>query len=429
MALHAEAEPLAQLISESPQPTIGTNAVDKVVHAIRDHLDMDVAFVSEFRETDRVFRHVDARDKTPINPGDAAPLDMGYCQRVVDGRLPQLIPDTKRVAAAMELPETAAIPIGSHLSVPIRLSDGRVFGTLCCFSFTADPSLGERDLKVIRVFAELLADQLDRDVDGQRTRNEKTGHVMNAIASGQPSIVYQPIFDLTSQRLAGLESLSRFEVEPRRPPNQWFAEAAQVGMGVNLELAAIGSALRALPSMPPNTYVSVNCSPATIFSGELDTVMQSVDLRRVVLEITEHDTVEDYPMLLALLAPMRACGLRVAIDDAGAGYASLRHVLNIQPELIKLDVSLTRNIDSDAMRRALASALIAFARESGARIVAEGVETEAELKTLKSLGASCAQGYFLARPMQMAEALRKPFPAGSSAVTAHAELPPYLSAL
>jgi EAL domain-containing protein (putative c-di-GMP-specific phosphodiesterase class I) len=410
MALRAEAEPLARLIDESPQPSIGTEAVDKVVHAIRDHLDMDVAFVSEFRQTDRVFRHVDARDRTPIRPGDAAPLDQGYCQRVVDGRLPQLMPDTARVAAAMSLPETAAIPIGSHLSVPIRLSDGRVFGTLCCFSFTADPSLGERDLKVIRVFAELLADQLNRDVDGQRTRNEKTGHVMTAIAAGQPSMVYQPIFDLDSQRLAGLESLSRFDVEPRRPPDQWFAEAAQVGMGVRLELAAIHSALPALPSMPPGAYLSVNCSPATIFSGDLASVLEPADLRRVVLEITEHDTVEDYAMLLAVLEPLRAAGLRVAIDDAGAGYASLRHVLNIQPELIKLDVSLTRNIDTDSRRRALASALIAFARESGARIVAEGVETEAELRILKELGASCAQGYYLARPMPLIEALGKPFP-------------------
>jgi len=411
MALDIEAAPLAQLFSESPQPSIGTHAVDKVVHAIRDHLDMDVAFVSEFRKTDRVFRHVDARDRSPIKPGDAAALENGYCQRVVDGRLPQLMADTSRVAAATELPETSAIPIGSHLSVPIRLSDGRVFGTLCCFSFTADPSLGERDLKVIRVFAELLADQLDRDVDGQRTRNEKTGHVMAALAAGQPSIVYQPIFDLSTQRLAGLESLSRFEMEPRRPPDQWFAEAAQVGMGVELELAAIRAALRALPAMPTHTYLSVNCSPATIFSGELEQALAAADPRRIVLEITEHDTVEDYPMLLAFLAPLRAAGLRIAIDDAGAGYASLRHVLHIQPELIKLDVSLTRNIDSDAMRRALASALIAFARESGARIVAEGVETEAELRTLKALGASCGQGYFLARPMSLVDSLRKPFPA------------------
>jgi EAL domain-containing protein (putative c-di-GMP-specific phosphodiesterase class I) len=135
-----------------------------------------------------------------------------------------------------------------------------------------------------------------------------------------------------------------------------------------------------------------------------------VALKRVVLEVTEHDYIQDYPALLEALAPLRTLGLRVAIDDAGAGYASLRHVLHIQPELIKLDISLTRNIDTDPKRRALASALIAFARETQARIVAEGVETEAELRMLKRLGAGCAQGYFLARPMPLQQALRQPFP-------------------
>jgi EAL domain-containing protein (putative c-di-GMP-specific phosphodiesterase class I) len=402
--------PLAHLISAPSRPSIGSEAVDRVVHAIRDHLNMDVAFVSEFRRSDRIFRHVDARGRTPIRPGDAAPLEQGYCQRVVDGRLPQLIPDTRRVAAAMQLPETAAIPIGAHVSVPIRLADGRVYGTLCCFSFSADPSLGERDLAVIRVFAELLAEQIDRDLQGQRTQVERKERISRTLAAGQPSMVYQPIFDLGTERIAGLESLSRFHVEPRRPPNEWFAEAAEVGMGVELELAAIRAALRSLPALPPDAYVAINCSPQTILDRRLHEVLQAVDLRRVVLEVTEHDYIQDYPSLLETLAPLRACGLRVAIDDAGAGYASLRHVLNIQPELIKLDVSLTRNIDADATRRALASALIAFARETRARIVAEGVETEAEMRTLKALGTGYAQGYFLARPVSLDEALRHPFP-------------------
>ncbi|HTU68603.1 MAG TPA: EAL domain-containing protein [Steroidobacteraceae bacterium] len=410
MSLPAEAPALAQVIDSPARPTIGTEAVDKVVHAIRDHLDMDVAFVSEFRARDRVFRHVDARDRTPIRPGDAAPLENGYCQRVVDGRLPELMPDTARVGAAVALPETAAIPIGAHLSVPIRLADGRVFGTLCCFSFAPDPSLGERDLKMIRVFAELLADQIDRDMEGQREQTARMERITIAIGSEQPTIVYQPIFDIATRRIAGFESLSRFNVEPHQPPDRWFADAAQVGMGTELELAAIRAALRGLPSMPADTYLSVNCSPQTILSPGLALLLDGVDLARVVLEITEHDFIDDYPTLLAALKPLRAGGLCVAIDDAGAGYASLRHVLNIQPEMIKLDVSLTRNIDSDPMRRALASALIAFARESKARIVAEGIETAAELDMLKRLGASCAQGYFLARPMPLKDALRQPFP-------------------
>ncbi|MET0536255.1 MAG: EAL domain-containing protein [Steroidobacter sp.] len=401
--------PLSEMI-DAQQPSIGTHAVDKVLHAIRNHLDMDVAFVAEFRSTDRVFRHVDARDRTPIACGDAAPLEHGYCQRVVDGRLPELMPDTQRVAAAIELPETQAIPIGAHLSVPIRLADGRVFGTFCCFSFAADPSLGERDLKMMRVFAALLADQIDHDLEQQRSHTERKQRIVTALETGQPSIVYQPIFDLATRRLAGLECLSRFHVEPRRPPDEWFAEAANVDMAQELELAAIRSALDALPSLPADVYLALNCSPQTIFNGHLHRLLQTVGARRVVLEITEHDHIDDYPALLSALAPLRALGLRVAIDDAGAGYASMRHVLHIQPELIKLDISLTRNIDTDLKRRALASALIAFSRETGARIVAEGVETAAELNTLRQLGAGSVQGYFLARPLPLMEALSQTFP-------------------
>lgn len=410
MSRNSAAMPIADLIDSPSEPTIGSAAVDKVLHAIRDHLGMDVAFVSEFRKSDRIFHHVDALDSTPIHAGDAVPLEVGYCQRVVDGRLPRLIPDTSRVPAAMALPETSAIPIGAHLSVPIRLADGRIFGTFCCFSFSPDPTLGERDLKMMQVLAELLADQIDRDLAAQRSLAERTGQITAAMAAGQPSIAYQPIYDLRTNRIAGLECLSRFNTDPRRPPDEWFAAAGQVGMSVELELVAIRAALAALPVVPPDAYLAVNCSPQTILSRDLRALLQAVELPRVVLEVTEHDYIQDYPALLAALAPLRASGLRVAIDDAGAGYASLRHVLHIQPELIKLDISLTRNIDADPKRRALASALIAFARETQARIVAEGVETETELRTLKQLGAGCAQGYFLARPMPLEDALRQPFP-------------------
>ncbi|WP_217705156.1 sensor domain-containing phosphodiesterase [Peristeroidobacter soli] len=410
MAHGAVKMPLTELIDSNLQPSVGTDAVNKVLHAIRNHLDMDVAFVAEFRTHDRIFRHVDARDRTPIVSGDAAPLEQGYCKRVVEGRLPELIPDTQQVPAAQALPDTQAIPIGAHLSVPIRLSDGRVFGTFCCFSFAPDPSLGERDLKVMHVFAALLADQIDRDLEQQRTLEQRKRIVTSALDAGQPSILYQAIYDLSTRRLAGLECLSRFRLEPQRPPDEWFAQAAGVGMVVDLELAAIRNALSALPSLPTDVYLALNCSPQTLLSGRLHELLLSAGLGRIVLEITEHDYIQDYPALLSSLAPLRAQGLRVAIDDAGAGYASLRHVLNIQPDLIKLDISLTRDIDSDPKRRALASALIAFARETQARIVAEGVETQAELRTLRQLGAGCAQGYFLARPMPFMEAISRPFP-------------------
>ena len=394
--------------------SIGTAAVDSVLTAIREHLGMDVAFVSEFRQQDRIFRHVNARDRSPIRQGDTCPLDQGYCQRVVDGRLPQLIPDTRRVPAALALPETQAIPIGAHISVPVRLADGRVFGTLCCFSFASDASLNERDLSVLRAFASLLGSQLDRDVVSEESFEVAKARVTAALESGQPSIAYQPIFDLASGRLAGLECLSRFNGEPRRTPDKWFAEAASVGLGVELELAAIRAGVLALRDVPEDVYLAVNCSPRTILDARVQKfLVTSVDMKRVVLEITEHDYIHDYPVLLSVLAPLRAMGLRVAIDDAGAGYASFRHVLHIQPDKIKLDISLTRNVDCDPTRRALASALIAFGRETRAHIVAEGVETAAELQTLARLGVHNAQGYFLARPMGLADALQQVIPSAA----------------
>ena len=120
--------------------------------------------------------------------------------------------------------------------------------------------------------------------------------------------------------------------------------------------------------------------------------------QRLVLELTEHAVVQDYASLQVALHPLRQRGVRVAIDDAGAGYASMRHILQVRPDIIKLDMSLTRGIDQDFQRRAMASALIAFARETGSVIVAEGVETEAELAQLKRLGAANAQGFLLGRP-------------------------------
>jgi EAL domain-containing protein (putative c-di-GMP-specific phosphodiesterase class I) len=192
---------------------------------------------------------------------------------------------------------------------------------------------------------------------------------------------------------------------PMRTPDLWFQEAAEAGLGAKLELAAIRKALSTLPDFPQNIYISVNASPDTILCDDIEATMDGVDLDRIVLEITEHARVESYARLNMALAPLRARGLRIAIDDAGAGYASLQHILQLRPDIIKLDMGLTRSIDLDPARRALAMALIGFAYQLNSTIVAEGVETESELKTLKTIGIEAAQGYLLGRPMPHAEAL------------------------
>jgi EAL domain-containing protein (putative c-di-GMP-specific phosphodiesterase class I) len=392
--------PLRDLVAS---PRALDAGIDKMLHAVREHLNMDVAFLAEFRAKDRIFRHVDAKSAAPIQAGDTLSLDQGYCQRVVDGRLPQLIKDAGAHPEAAALPETSAVPIGSHLSVPIRLGDGRIYGTLCCFSFIPDVSLTERDLQIMRVLAELLADQIDQDTRAVRLQTQRVDELIALMDRGEPSIAYQPIYDLESRRIAGVEALARFSAPPQVTPDVWFNEAAVLGIGPKLESCAIRSALAALKTLPKDVYVAVNGSPGFVMSGALPELLQSVDISRVVLELTEHASVTDYRELTDALAPLRALGLRIAIDDAGAGYSSMRHILNIEPNLVKLDISLTRGIDKDRKRRALASALIAFARETDVGIIAEGVETSAELLTLQSLGVKRAQGYYLARPMQLAE--------------------------
>ncbi|WPO97728.1 EAL domain-containing protein [Pseudomonas sp. HR96] len=404
--MNVSTEQLVDLVSLKAQPAASSHSVERVLHALRTHLGMDVAFVSEFRDSDRVMRFVDAGDDAPIAQGDALDLDVGYCQRVVDGRLPELIPDTAQVDAAMALPETRAIPIGSHLSVPIRLSDGRLYGTFCCFGYAPDNSLGNRDLQVMRVFADLVTERIESEMTQERDRQRKRERLLAAMATRQPAIVYQPIFDLADMSVAGWECLSRFNLEPGRTPDLWFQEAADVGLGEDLECHAISAALAGLSMFPGDMYLAINCSPELLLSHRLDDLLQGYPGQRIVLEITEHAVVQDYRLMEGALAGLRKRGMRLAIDDAGAGYASMRHILQLRPDMIKLDISLTQGIDLDPQRRAMASALIAFARETGSTIVAEGVETVHELEVLKRLGADKVQGFLLGHPLALSDVKR-----------------------
>jgi EAL domain-containing protein (putative c-di-GMP-specific phosphodiesterase class I) len=203
-----------------------------------------------------------------------------------------------------------------------------------------------------------------------------------------------------------MECLARFDGEPNQPPDRWFAMAHEAGMGPELELAAIRKALESLGRFPARIFLGVNGSPDLIMSGELEPALTGLDLRRILLEITEHAIVENYQDLESALRPLRKRGLRLAIDDAGAGYASMRHIVNLHPDLIKLDISLVRNIDSDHSRRALAKAMTGFARDIGSIVSAEGVETAGELEILRELGVDKAQGYFLSRPLPLEAALQ-----------------------
>jgi EAL domain-containing protein (putative c-di-GMP-specific phosphodiesterase class I) len=212
------------------------------------------------------------------------------------------------------------------------------------------------------------------------------------------SVVFQPLVDLRNGTVVAVEALSRFELDPRRPPNEWFADAWTVGLGEALEIAALRSALAESARLPAELAVSVNLAPSVVSSPRFVDLLPTMPCGRMVVEVTEHARVLDYEGFHEPLKDFRQRGGRLAIDDAGAGYASLRHILKLSPDIIKLDLDLTRGIDRDPARRALASAMIAFAAELGIWIVAEGIETQAELQCLQALGVHFGQGYYLAKP-------------------------------
>jgi len=248
--------------------------------------------------------------------------------------------------------------------------------------------------------ADLQSEIAERNAFDERARTERLDKrrvIQNALDSGAPRIVFQPIAQLASREVVGYESLSRFDLDPFQAPNVWFAEAAEVGLGVELELAAVRSALEGLPLLPREAFLTLNVSPTTAMRPEL-TDSLSNERERLILEITEHAQVEDYDDLLSALGSLRAAGVRLAVDDAGAGYASLQHILRLCPDIIKLDITLVRDIDRDPIKRALAASLVAFGREIGSMITAEGIETADELAALVDLGVPWGQGYHLGRP-------------------------------
>jgi EAL domain-containing protein (putative c-di-GMP-specific phosphodiesterase class I) len=227
--------------------------------------------------------------------------------------------------------------------------------------------------------------------------------------------VFQPIVELATGRIAGFEALTRFTVgEPPRPPDLWFAQARRSGLGPALEARALAASL-GVPDRPAGTFLSLNVSPGALMSAEVAAVLPD-DLDGIVIELTEDEVFSSDVALDAQLAALRARGARIAIDDAGAGYAGLQQVIRVKPEILKLDRSLISGVYEDASKIALLDALTAFASSTGAAVCGEGIEQIEELRTLAGADATYAQGYALARPGPAWPAIAQELAAETSAV-------------
>jgi EAL domain-containing protein (putative c-di-GMP-specific phosphodiesterase class I) len=224
---------------------------------------------------------------------------------------------------------------------------------------------------------------------------------------------YQPVVDLARGSVVGYEGLARFAAAPGASPVPWFDAARARGCLARLEAVAMRSALAGRGALPPNTFLTVNVGPDVIDHPEVREVLDSQpSLAGVVIELTEYARVDSYPTLARTLDRLRSDGALIAIDDAGSGYAGLQHLLGIRPDIIKLDRNLVAAVDRDEAKRALIEMIGTFASRVDAWVLAEGVETAAELETLARLGVPLGQGYYLARPGDE-------WPAVSELISAH----------
>jgi EAL domain-containing protein (putative c-di-GMP-specific phosphodiesterase class I) len=223
--------------------------------------------------------------------------------------------------------------------------------------------------------------------------------VEGALSVGGPCLVFQPIVEMTTGAIVGYEALSRFSDE--QPPDQWFDSAARVGLGVDLELLVVRAALTALPRLPATAYLSINVSPATLINERLYEAISRTTPDRVVVELTEHVPLDDYEHYRAAMLQLRMIGVRLAIDDAGSGYSSFRHIVDLKPDIIKIDGSLIHGVHLDPSRRSLMIAFVSFANDLGATLVAECVETYEEAEVLRRWGVQQGQGWHFGRPQRL----------------------------
>jgi diguanylate cyclase (GGDEF)-like protein len=230
------------------------------------------------------------------------------------------------------------------------------------------------------------------------SRADEQGEIEALLRRGESAIrpVFQPVLELATGRVCGYEALARVDGAPARRPDQWFAQAHRCGLGDELEALALRAALQ-VPGRPPGTFLALNVSPRALLGAPVKDALPD-DLSGLVVELTEHELFAAERALETRLAELRERGARVALDDAGAGYAGLQQLIRVAPDILKVDRSLVHGAHSDASRYALLEALISFAGTTGAAVLGEGVEDLDDLRALADLDATYAQGYALARP-------------------------------
>ena len=310
-------------------------------------------------------------------------------------------PGTRIVAlTASEDEDTviAMVAAGAHAYVPKADSTDRILREIHRLPDSRDAGSRHPSVRDARAGTNLWGDAGTSEVAPAARRRERRARIIEIVRGRAVRTALQPVFDLASGKIVGVEALPRIVRPPIRGADAWLAEAEAVGMVPALEASMIRSALDGLDDVPSRAFMSINVSPAAIDSDEVQDALADAPADRMVVEFTEHATVDDYVALNTAIAPLRARGFRVAIDDVGSSISSLRHVVMLSPDLVKLDVALTLGVDHDPTRHAVVAALADCAVQLGALSVAEGIASRAEIEHLIALGVRLGQGSLLAEP-------------------------------
>lgn len=383
-----------------------SDKVRLVISSIRSHLRMDMAVIADLVEESPVVQYVDGDSKHAEKLlGCKIPLDDSYFYWVTQSRIPAVIPNSSLNPITKALNITRKLDIASYICVPLKDLDDCVYGVFCCIGHEVNNDLNDRDIALMEVFADMAGVEIREHLLAKRLYLETLDRIQEVMTPKKLNIAYQPIFDLQKHQIIGYESLARFNAEPYRTPDVWFEDALCVDLAEELELLAIRRGIEGMCHFNDDVYISLNVSPETILSRVLEDVLGDDISHRTVLEITEHSPVSDYHAFREAMKPLKHKGVRLAVDDAGAGFASFQHILELNPEIIKLDISLIKGIHEDSARSALASALIVFSREIGTKVVAEGVETREEYDELLRIGVDKVQGYYIGYPMPVEQAM------------------------
>lgn len=372
---------------------------------------MDVAFIGEVIDGQRVFRHVDSKPGVDVvEVGLADPVEESYCSYVLTGALPELLVDPSLHPVSADLPVTEALPVGSHVSVPIQFSDGRVYGTFCCFAFDVREHLNTDHLSAVRMIAELAGEYIEAIDQAQLAQRERRELIESVLADPNAMhMVFQPLRDLDSMQIVGMEALARFPGHDHGP--MWFfSEAFNHGLGIQLELRAVSLALDAMAQLPPPMRLNVNVSPETLCDPSFLDTLVGVPTNRLMVEVTEHAVIDDYTEVKKAAAKLGELGVLLAIDDVGMGFSGLNRILESSPQELKLDAAVIRGVHANPVKQALILAFCNFGARARFDVVAEGIENADELQSLRALGVKLGQGYHLGSPGPLGVVLATPAP-------------------